>query len=78
MNNPMETRSPDRALAEDVAGLEEALYELHLRLRNMVRSHLYQGAPPAQKMAGVLLEDIDLQLIELYRRAALMRGHLSE
>ncbi|WP_240153389.1 hypothetical protein [Erwinia amylovora] len=78
MNNPMETRCPDRALVADVAGLEESLYELHLRLRSMVKRHLYHGAPPAQKMAGVLLEDIDLQLLDLYRRAALMRGHLSE
>ena len=35
------------------------------------------GASPAQKMAGVLIEGMDLQLLELYRRAALMRKHLN-
>ncbi|OAE08244.1 hypothetical protein HA38_00505 [Pantoea allii] len=37
----------------------------------------YRSASPAQKMAAVLIEDIDLQLIDLHRRAALMRSHLN-
>ena len=63
-------------LTDDVNDLEESLYEFHLRLRDMVKRNLYRGASPAQKMAGVLFEDMDLQLLELYRRAALMRTHL--
>ncbi|RRW60994.1 hypothetical protein EGJ48_22485 [Pantoea dispersa] len=64
-------------LTDDVNDLEESLYEFHLRLRDMVKRNLYCGASPAQKMAGVLIEDMDLQLLELYRRAALMRSHLN-
>ncbi|MBS0907670.1 hypothetical protein JK229_21455 [Pantoea dispersa] len=64
-------------LTDDVNDLEESLYEFHLRLRDMVKRNLYRGALPAQKMAGVLIEDMDLQLLELYRRAALMRSHLN-
>ncbi|WP_275233986.1 hypothetical protein [Pantoea ananatis] len=64
-------------LTDDVNDLEESLYEFHLRLREMIKRNLYRGASPEQKMAGILIEDIDLQLIELYRRAALMRSHLN-
>jgi hypothetical protein len=64
-------------LTDDVNDLEESLYEFHLRLRDMAKRNLYRGASPAQKMAGVLIEDMDLQLLELYRRAALMRSHLN-
>lgn len=64
-------------LTDDVNDLEESLYDFHLRLRDMVKRNLYRGALPAQKMAGVLIEDMDLQLLELYRRAALMRSHLN-
>ena len=64
-------------LTDDVNDLEESLYEFHLRLRDMVKRNLYRSASPAQKMAGVLFEDMDLQLLELYRRAALMRKHLN-
>lgn len=64
-------------LTDDVNDLEESLYEFHLRLREMVKRHLHRGASPAQKMAVVLIEDIDSQLTDLYRRAALMRSHLN-
>jgi len=45
-------------------------------LRNMTKRHLYRGAAPAQKMAGMLIEQIDTELVALYRRAAEMRNHL--
>ncbi|WP_205957589.1 hypothetical protein [Pantoea stewartii] len=64
-------------LTDDVNDLEESLYEFHLRLRDMIKRNLYRGASPAQKMAGVLIKDMDLQLLELYRRAALMRSHMN-
>ncbi|MDQ0627588.1 hypothetical protein WKH08_23250 [Pantoea agglomerans] len=63
-------------LTDDINDLEESLYEFHLRLRDMTKRHLYRGAAPAQKMAGMLIEQIDTELVALYRRAAEMRGHL--
>ena len=63
-------------LTDDINDLEESLYEFHLRLRDMTKRHLYRGAAPAQKMAGMLIEQIDIELVALYRRAAEMRGHL--
>lgn len=47
------------ALAADVADLEESLYEFHLRLRDMIARHLWQGASREQRMAGLLIEGID-------------------
>lgn len=63
-------------LTDDINDLEESLYEFHLRLRDMTKRHLFRGAAPAQKMAGMLIEQIDKELVALYRRAAEMRGHL--
>lgn len=63
-------------LTDDINDLEESLYEFHLRLRDMTKRHLYRGAAPAQKMAGMLIEQIDTELVALYRRAAEMRNHL--
>ncbi|MCX2195025.1 hypothetical protein [Pantoea agglomerans] len=63
-------------LTDDINDLEESLYEFHLRLRDMTKRHLFRGAAPAQKMAGMLIEQIDTELVALYRRAAEMRGHL--
>jgi len=63
-------------LTDDINDLEESLYEFHLRLRDMTKRHLFRGAAPAQKMAGMLIEQIDTELVVLYRRAAEMRGHL--
>lgn len=63
-------------LNDDINDLEESLYEFHLRLRDMTKRHLYRGAAPAQKMAGMLIEQIDTELVALYRRAAEMRSHL--
>jgi len=45
-------------------------------IRDMTKRHLFRGAAPAQKMAGMLIEQIDTELVALYRRAAEMRGHL--
>jgi len=42
----------------------------------MTKRHFFRGAAPAQKMAGMLIEQIDTELVALYRRAAEMRGHL--
>lgn len=64
------------ALAADVADLEESLYEFHLRLRDMTARHLWHGAGREQRMAGLLIEGIDTDLVELYRRAAVIRNHL--
>lgn len=63
-------------LTDDINDLEESLYEFHLRLRDMTKRHLFRGAAPAQKMAGMLIEQIDTELVALYRRAAEMRSHL--
>jgi hypothetical protein len=63
-------------LNDDINDLEESLYEFHLRLRDMTKRHLFRGAAPAQKMAGMLIEQIDTELVALYWRAAEMRGHL--
>ena len=63
-------------LTDDVNDLEESLYEFHLRLRDMTKRHLFRSAAPAQKMAGMLIEQIDTELVALYRRAAEMRSHL--
>ncbi|MCW0977048.1 hypothetical protein [Pantoea sp. JV6] len=63
-------------LTGDINDLEESLYEFHLRLRDMTKRHLYRGAAPAQKMAGMLIEQIDTELMALYRRAAEMHSHL--
>lgn len=73
-NTPEQTAFSE--LAADVATLEESLYEFHLRLRDMTKRHLYRDAAPVSKMAGMLIEQIDMQLVELYRRAAEMRNHL--
>ncbi len=63
-------------LTDDINDLEESLYEFHLRLRDMTKRHIYRGAAPAQKMAGFLIEQIDTELVALYRRAAKMCNHL--
>lgn len=57
--------------------IEEALYELHLRLWNLTKDNLYRDASPVQKMAGMLTEHMNMQLLEVYRRAAEMRKHLA-
>lgn len=63
-------------LAADVADLEESLYEIHLRLRDMIARHLWHGASREQRMTGLLIEGIDNDLVELYRRAAVIQKHL--
>lgn len=71
------TMHPDyNSLTDDVADLEESLYEFHLRLRDMISRHLWHGASREQRMAGLLIEGIDDDLIELYRRAAVIQKHL--
>jgi len=69
--------TPPGDFITQVAGIEEALYELHLRLWNLTKDNLYRDASPAQKMAGMLTEHMDMQLLEVYRRAAEMRKHLA-
>ena len=64
------------ALANDVADLEESLYEFHLRLRDMIARQLWHGASREQRMTGLLIEGIDNDLVELYRRAAVIQKHL--
>jgi len=63
-------------LTDDINDLEESLHEFHLRLRDMTKRHLYRGAAPVHKMVGMLIEQIDTELVALYRRASEMRGHL--
>ena len=63
-------QTPENALADDVADLEESLYEFHLRLRDMTARHLWHGASLEQRMTGFLIKGIDNDLVELYRRAA--------
>lgn len=63
------------ALAHDVADLEESLYEFHLPLRDMIAHHLWQGTSREQCMTGLLIEGIDNDLVELYRRAAVIQKH---
>lgn len=63
-------------LSADVADLEESLYEFHLRLRDMIARHLWHGASREQRMTGLLIEGIDSDLVELYRRAAVIQKHL--
>ncbi|MBK0127527.1 hypothetical protein IAE30_27690 [Pantoea sp. S61] len=63
-------------LAADVADLEESLYEFHLRLRDMIARHLWHGASREERMTGLLIEGIDSDLVELYRRAAVIQKHL--
>lgn len=63
-------------LAADVADLEESLYEFHLRVRDMIARHLWNGASREQRMAGLLIEDINNDLMALYRRAAQIQHHL--
>lgn len=71
------TMYPDNdALVADVADLEESLYEFHLRLRDMIARHLWHGISREQRMAGLLIEGIDSDLAELYRRAAVIQKHL--
>ncbi|KJV27622.1 hypothetical protein [Pantoea sp. SM3] len=71
------TVHPDNdALADDVDDLEESLCEFHLRLRDMIARQLWQGASREQCMAGLLIEGIDNDLVELYRRAAVIQKHL--
>ena len=71
------TVHPDNdALTADVADLEESLYEFHLRLRDMIARHLWQGASREQRMTGLLIEGIDNDLVELYRLAAVIHKHL--
>ncbi|NIG21372.1 hypothetical protein F3J37_22115 [Pantoea sp. Al-1710] len=71
------TMHPDNdTLAGDVADLEESLYEFHLRLRDMIARHLWQGASREQRMTDLLIEGIDNDLVELYRRAAVIQKHL--
>ncbi|RVU72199.1 hypothetical protein [Pantoea dispersa] len=71
----MSTQTPENALADDVADLEESLYEFHLRLRDMTARHLWHGTSLEQRMTGLLIEGIDNDLVELYRRAAQIRKH---
>ena len=71
----MNTQTPENALADDVADLEESLYEFHLRLRDMTARHLWHGASLEQRMTGLLIEGIDNDLVELCRRAAQIRKH---
>jgi hypothetical protein len=52
-------------LTDDINDLEESLYEFHFRLRDMTKRHLYRGAAPAQKMTGMLIEQIDTELVAL-------------
>lgn len=63
-------------LAADVADLEESLYEFHLRMREMIARNLWHGASREQRMTGLLIEEIDNDLITLYRRAATIQKHL--
>ena len=71
------TMHPDNdTLPADVADLEESLYEFHLRLRDMIARHLWQGASREQRMTGLLIEGIDNDLVELYRLAAVIHKHL--
>jgi hypothetical protein len=69
--------TPPGDFITQVADIEEALYELHLRLWNLTKDNLYRDASQAQKMAGMLTEHMDMQLLEVYRRAAEMRKHLA-
>ncbi len=50
------THTPDNELADEVAGLEESLYEFHLRLRDMTARHLWHRASLEQRMTGLLIE----------------------
>lgn len=71
------TMHPDSdTLAADVVDLEESLYEFHLRLRDMIARHLWHGASREQRITGLLIEGIDNDLVELYRRAAVIQKHL--
>lgn len=76
MNGQTPETGAGSELLADVAILEESLYEFHLRLRDMTKRHLYRDAAPVSKMAGLLIEQIDMQLAELYRRAAEIRNNL--
>lgn len=76
MNRQTPETGASSELLADVAILEESLYELHLLLRNMTKRHLHRDAAPVSKMAGMLIEQIDMQLVELYRRSAEIRNHL--
>lgn len=64
------------ALTNDVADLEESLYEFHLRMRDMIARHLWHGASREQRMTGLLIEEINNDLMALYRRAAQIQHHL--
>lgn len=63
-------------LRDDVADLEASLYELHLRMRGMTASYLWHGSDTAERMAGLIISELDLKLVELYRQAATLVKHL--
>jgi len=63
-------------LRDDVTDLEESLYELHLRMRGMTASYLWHGSDTAERMAGLIISELDLKLVELYRQAATLVKHL--
>ncbi|PIJ52136.1 hypothetical protein BL250_00655 [Erwinia sp. OLTSP20] len=66
----------DTHLADDINDIEESLYELHLRMRDMIQRHLWNGETNGQRMAGLLIESLDGDLIALYQRGAQIRHHL--
>lgn len=68
--------TPENMLADDVADLEESLYDFHLRMRDMIARHLWHGASREQRMTGLMIEALDNDLVELYRRAAAIQKHL--
>jgi len=71
----MNTQTPENELADDVADLEESLYEFHLRLRDMTGRHRWHDASLEQRMTGLLIEGIDNDLVDLYQCAAQLRKH---
>jgi len=57
--------NPENMLADDVADLEESLYDFHLRMRDMIARHLWHGASREQRMTGLMIEALDNDLITI-------------
>nr|WP_318384851.1 hypothetical protein [uncultured Enterobacter sp.] len=65
-------------LSEDVADIEESLYELHLRMHHMTLKYQRHGSDLARRLVGLAISELDLKLIELYRQAAALREQLRD
>ncbi|WP_436877896.1 hypothetical protein [Siccibacter turicensis] len=64
-------------LKDDVDDIEQSLYELHLRMHDMTARNLWHGSTLGERMAGLVISELDQEVMALYRRAAELHKYIT-